>query len=112
MSVREMIAVDVVEEIIARVQATKNLELASNPNKSSDQIFTQKDVADAVDRALQEVSQALRKTLDFDDQDEQNSWWHSYFPDQPSDFFRGGLTEEGLLPRTRSAGSWWNDSEK
>ncbi len=107
MSVVEMIAVDVVEEIIARVQANKNLELASGENKSSDQIFTQKDVDDAVDRALLEVSQALKDSLDFDDQDEQNSCWHSYFPDQPSDFFKGGLTEEGLLPRSRSS-SWWN----
>ncbi len=108
MSVVEMIAVDVVEEIIARVQATQTLELASNPNESSDQIFTQKDVADAVDKALLEVSWALKDSLDFDDQDEQNSWWHGYFPEGPADFFRGGLTEEGLLPRTRSAGSWWN----
>ncbi len=108
MSVVEMIAVDVVEEIIARIRSTKNIELASGENGSPDRNFTQRDVADAVDRALLEVFQALKESLDFDDQDEQNSWWHGYFPEGPADFFRGGLTEEGLLPRTRSAGSWWN----
>lgn len=108
---RKLIPIDVIDGIIDEIRASNKSEVLKNlGNDSSDRSLTLQDLADAVDRALVEVGEALKDALDAEHQgqEEQSSWW-DLPEDGPYDlFWQGGLTEEGLLPRRDSSASRWN----
>ncbi len=63
--------------------------------------------AEAVNRTLPEVSQALMDVVGDEDQDERSepgSWWQGYHG-HPYGWRRDAMPEEDLLPRTSF---WWN----
>lgn len=105
---RKEIPLDAIEEIIGTVRANKRVELAGASNEATVRSATRLDEAEAVDRALVELSQALRDALDGEDQDQPpngDGWWGNYEPEHPSDWWEGGLTLEDPFPRNRGSAS-------
>ncbi len=62
-----------------------------------------------MDAALQEVSAALTDALGSEEQNEAERWWGEPEPGPYGIFFKGGLPEQGYLPRVPTASSWWRD---
>ena len=109
---RKLIPLDVIDETIDEIRVSKSEVLKNLGNDSSDRSLTLQDLADAVDRALVEVSQKVNDALgdvELDEQAQQVRWWDPP-EDGPYDFFwQGGLMEEGPLPRRDSSASRWNE---
>jgi hypothetical protein len=102
---------EIIEQTIATIRATKNIEMRMAANEYPDQTVTLEDVADAVDQALQEVSQALTDALgnsEKDEQSERDRWWYGYPEEHPYDTCWDNTTEDHPLPRDSSALSWWS----
>jgi len=105
---------EIVSQTIERVRAAKNIEYRMDSNELPQQVVSLEDVADIVDAGLQEVCRALMEALDSEGQDEASEaerWWGGSEP-EPGPygiFFKGGLPEQGYLPREPTASSWWRD---
>ncbi len=105
---------EIVAQTIETILAAKNVEYRKAAHEHPDHRVSLVDVADVVDAALQEVSQALTEALDSEGQDEASEaerWWGGSEP-EPGPygiFFKGGLPEQGYLPREPTASSWWRD---
>lgn len=102
---------EIIRQTIERVRVAKNVELRMADNEHPEQVVSLEDVADVVDATLQELSQALTDALGSEGQDEaseREKWWQGSEPEPgPYDQFKGGLTEQGYLPRAPTASSWW-----
>lgn len=102
---------EIVRQKLETIRASKNLEYRMAANEHPQHMVSLEDVAEIVDAALQEVSQALTEALASEGQDEASEaarWWGEPEPG-PYDQFKGGLTEEGYLPRVPTASSWWEN---
>ena len=105
---------EIVRQKLETIRASKNLELRMAANEHPQHMVSLEDVAEIVDAALQEVSQALTEALASEGQDEASEaerWWQGSEP-EPGPygiFFKGGLPEQGYLPREPTASSWWRD---
>ena len=105
---------EIISQTIERVRAKKNTELRVAANEHPEHMVSLEDAADIVDAVLQELSQALTEALDSEGQDEASEaerWWQGSEP-EPGPygiFFKGGLPEQGYLPREPTASSWWRD---
>ncbi len=100
---------EIISQTIERIRASKNAELRMAANEHPQHMVSLEDVADMVDAAFQELSLALTEVLDSEAQDEASErerWWGEPEPG-PYDQFKGGLTDEGYLPRVPTASSWW-----
>ena len=104
---------EIVRQTIETILAAKNVEYRKAAHEHPDHRVSLEDVADVVDATLQELSQALTEALGSEGQDEaseREKWWQGSEPEPgPYSQFRGGLTEEGYLPRVPTASSWWRD---
>ncbi len=103
---------EIVSQTIERVRASKKAEIRMAANEYPEQVVSLEDVADVVDLALQEVSAALTDALGSEGQEEASErerWWGEPEPGPYGIFFKGGLPEQGYLPREPTASSWWRD---
>lgn len=101
---------EIISQTIETMRTMKNVEFRIAANEHPEQVVSLEDVAEIVDAALQELSQALTEALASEGQDEASEperWWRGYEPG-PYDQFKGGLTEQGYLPRVPTASSWWD----
>jgi len=105
---------ETVRQTIERVRAAKNASFRIAANEHPQQVVTLEELAAIVDAAFEEVSQALIEALGSEGQDEaseREKWWQGSEP-EPGPygiFFKGGLPEQGYLPREPTASSWWRD---
>ncbi len=112
MSLKKMISLDLVDEIIDEARLSKSAELREAAEAYPAWSSTPQEVADTVDEALAQVSQALRSVLDGEDHDEKSEkdkWWQTYEPEPPHDWWKGGPSYDSPLPRSVSSASWWNE---
>jgi len=102
---------EIISQTIERVRLSKNTEFRRASNEHPQHMVSLEDAADMVDGTLEEARQALMEALDSEGQDEaseREKWWQGSEPEPgPYSQFRGGLTEEGYLPRVPTASSWW-----
>jgi len=98
---------EIANQTVATIRASKNVELRMAANEHPEVTMTLEDTANVVDQALQGTLLALVDDLgneDEDGQSERDSWWAGYPEGHPYDWRKGGIPEEGWLPRTSS---WW-----
>ena len=100
---------EIVAQTIEMIRAAKHVEYRMAAYEHPEQVVRLQDAADMVDATLQEVSQALIEALDSEGQDEAARWWGEPEPGPYGIFFKGGLPEQGYLPREPTASSWWRD---
>ena len=106
-----MISIDVLDRTINKIRTIKKHELANAGDGSRGRLVPLGEIANQVDRALVQVSEALKEALDDEYQDEEidrRSWWGDshpgYHAEFPSDWYRGGITEDYPLPRVEENG--------
>ncbi len=103
---------EIISQTIERVRASKNVWFSMAANEHPDHRVSLEEVADVVDSAFEEVSQALIDALGSERRDEASErerWWGEPEPGPYGIFFKGGLPEQGYLPREPTASSWWRD---
>lgn len=103
---------EIVRQTIERVRAFKNIELRMAANEHPQQVVSLEDVAEIVDGVLEEARQTLTEALGSKGQDEASErerWWGEPEPGPYDIYFKGGLPEQGYLPRVPTASSWWGD---
>ncbi len=98
---------EIIRQTIERVRVAKNVELRMADNEHPQQTVTLEELAEIVDGTLEEARQALMEALDSEEQDEAERWWGKPEPGPYGIFFKGGLPEQGYLPRAPTASSWW-----
>ena len=102
---------EIISQTIETMRTMKNVEFRMAANEHPEQVVSLEDVADIVDAALQEVSAALTDALGSEGQEEASErerWWGEPEPGPYGIFFKGGLPEQGYLPRAPTASSWWD----
>ncbi len=105
---------EIVSQTIETIRAAKGIEYRIAANEHPQHMVSLEDAADMVDGTLEEARQALMEALDSEGQDEaseREKWWQGSEP-EPGPygiFFKGGLPEQGYLPRVPTASSWWEN---
>ncbi len=91
-----------IEQTIATIRSSTIAELRMMANGRPQETMTSEEVISIVDWVLWEASNALKNTLNgyLDEQREQYQWWNGYGT-PGHEYFRGGLTKDYPLPRTR-----------
>ena len=101
---------EIVSQTIERIRASQNIKFRRAANEHPQHMVSLEEVADIVDASMYEISQALTEALGSEGQDEASErerWWHGSEPGPYDIYFKGGLPEQGYLPRVPTASSWW-----
>jgi hypothetical protein len=87
-----------VDQTIERIRSSAIAELRTIANGNSQETMTSEEIVDWV---LRRTSDELKEALNgyLDGQNEQDSWWDGYDSVEFTEVFRGGMPEDGLLPR-------------
>ncbi len=89
----------IIDQTIATIRASAIEELRATATGQPQETMTSEEVTSIVDWVLREVSDALKDALN-EYLDEQARWWNGYGT-PGHEYFRGGLTKDYPLPRTR-----------
>ncbi len=103
--VNKVSAEDVANQAVETLRATMNAQFRIATNEHPQRLLSLEEVAGIVEDVLKQVHQALMEALE-DGASERERWWRE--PERgPYDLFKGGLTDQGYLPRTLPGSSWW-----